>query len=48
MQWKIYQQFQPLNRDEPSRTPQWKFTVIAVDEGGIGLVGYADVHVNLI
>ena len=44
----MYQQFQPLNQDEPSDRCQWKFTVIAQDEGGIGLVGSADVHVNLI
>ena len=44
----MYQQFQPLNEDEPSGRRQWKFTVIAQDEGGIGLVGYADVFVNLI
>ena len=27
---------------------QWRFYVMAQDEGGIGLVGYADVHVNLV
>ncbi|KAG8270110.1 beta-catenin binding [Homalodisca vitripennis] len=37
----------PLNRDEPLGRPQWRFTVFAQDEGGEGLVGYADVQVNL-
>jgi len=37
-----------LDRDELNGRLQWKFTVIAQDEGGIGLAGYADVHVNLI
>jgi len=39
--------FQPLDRDQPSGRPQWRFTVFAQDEGGEGLVGYADVQVNL-
>lgn len=39
--------FQPLDRDEPKGRPLWKFTVFAQDEGGDGLVGYADVQVNL-
>jgi hypothetical protein len=38
---------QPLDRDQPSGRPQWRFTVFAQDEGGEGLVGYADVQVNL-
>jgi hypothetical protein len=38
---------QPLDRDEPNGRPQWRFTVFAQDEGGNGLVGYADVQVNL-
>ena len=38
---------QPLDRDEPSGRPQWRFTVFAQDDGGNGLVGYADVQVNL-
>ncbi|KAG8223170.1 hypothetical protein J437_LFUL000336 [Ladona fulva] len=37
----------PLDRDQPSGRPQWRFTVFAQDEGGEGLVGYADVQVNL-
>jgi len=37
----------PLDRDEPSGRPQWRFTVFAQDDGGNGLVGYADVQVNL-
>ena len=37
----------PLDRDEPNGRPQWRFTVFAQDEGGNGLVGYADVQVNL-
>lgn len=38
---------QPLDRDQPNGRPQWRFTVFAQDEGGEGLVGYADVQVNL-
>ena len=38
---------QPLDRDEPTGRPQWRFTVFAQDDGGNGLVGYADVQVNL-
>jgi len=38
---------QPLDRDQPVGRPQWRFTVFAQDEGGEGLVGYADVQVNL-
>nr|BAD91055.1 Af2-cadherin [Artemia franciscana] len=37
----------PLDRDQPHGRPQWRFTVFAQDEGGEGLVGYADVQVNL-
>eukprot|EP00095_Tigriopus_kingsejongensis_P004384 maker-scaffold1072_size64607-snap-gene-0.18 protein:Tk04384 transcript:maker-scaffold1072_size64607-snap-gene-0.18-mRNA-1 annotation:"GK18219" len=37
----------PLDRDEPNGRPQWRFTVFAQDDGGNGLVGYADVQVNL-
>ncbi|XP_015602417.1 neural-cadherin isoform X3 [Cephus cinctus] len=37
----------PLDRDQPNGRPQWRFTVFAQDEGGDGLVGYADVQVNL-
>ncbi|XP_054281690.1 neural-cadherin-like [Macrosteles quadrilineatus] len=37
----------PLDRDEPQGKPQWRFTVFAQDEGGEGLVGYADVQINL-
>ena len=37
----------PLDRDEPGGRPQWRFTVFAQDDGGNGLVGYADVQVNL-
>lgn len=39
--------FQPLDRDPPLGRSQWKFTVFAQDEGGKGLVGFADVHVIL-
>lgn len=38
---------QPLDRDSPQGRPQWKFTVFAQDEGGEGLVGYADILINL-
>nr|CAD7597146.1 unnamed protein product [Timema genevievae] len=37
----------PLDRDLPNGHSQYKFTVFAQDEGGEGLVGYADVQVNL-
>ncbi|XP_054289195.1 neural-cadherin-like [Macrosteles quadrilineatus] len=37
----------PLDRDLPHGRPQWRFTVFAQDEGGDGLVGYADITVNL-
>ncbi|KAB7494699.1 Neural-cadherin [Armadillidium nasatum] len=37
----------PLDRDHPKGRPTWRFTVFAQDEGGNGLVGYADVQVNL-
>ena len=37
----------PLDRDQPNGRPQWRFTVFAQDEGGNGLVGYADVQVKL-
>ncbi|CAG0882382.1 unnamed protein product, partial [Cyprideis torosa] len=36
-----------LDRDQPDGRPQWRFTVFAQDEGGEGLVGYADVQINL-
>nr|CAD7572875.1 unnamed protein product [Timema californicum] len=39
--------YKPLDRDLPNGRPQWRFTVFAQDEGGQGLVGYADVQVNL-
>ncbi|EEC17239.1 Gb2-cadherin, putative [Ixodes scapularis] len=37
----------PLDRDLPHGRSQWRFTVFAEDEGGNGLVGFADVLVNL-
>jgi hypothetical protein len=36
-----------LNRDPPHGRSQWRFTVFAQDEGGEGLVGFADVQINL-
>ena len=36
-----------LDRDLPHGRPQWRFTVFAEDEGANGLVGYADVIVNV-
>ncbi|CAG0914580.1 unnamed protein product, partial [Notodromas monacha] len=36
-----------LDRDYPNGRPQWRFTVFAQDEGGEGLVGFADVQINL-
>jgi hypothetical protein len=38
---------QELDRDYPNGRPQWRFTVFAQDEGGEGLVGFADVQINL-
>ncbi|XP_049764500.1 neural-cadherin-like, partial [Schistocerca cancellata] len=37
----------PLDRDPPEGRPLWRFTAFAQDEGGAGLVGYADVQVAL-
>lgn len=37
----------PLDRDLPTGRSQWRFTVFAEDEGGNGLVGFADILVNL-
>ncbi|KAE9548365.1 hypothetical protein FO519_008425 [Halicephalobus sp. NKZ332] len=37
----------PLDRDPPNGVPVWKFIVQAVDDDGNGLIGYADVEVNL-
>ncbi|XP_022238088.1 neural-cadherin-like [Limulus polyphemus] len=37
----------PLDRDRPLGRSYWRFTVFAEDEGGNGLVGYADVLVKL-
>ncbi|XP_015784984.1 neural-cadherin [Tetranychus urticae] len=37
----------PLDRDLPRGRSQWRFTVFAEDEGGNGLVGFAEVLVNL-
>ena len=37
----------PLDRDPPRGQPRWRFSVLAQDEGGHGLVGYAEVEVSL-
>ncbi|VDK82941.1 unnamed protein product [Litomosoides sigmodontis] len=37
----------PLDRDPPAGVSVWKFIVQAIDEDGYGLIGYADVQVNL-
>ena len=37
----------PLDRDPPRGQPRWRFSVLAQDEGGRGLVGYAEVEVRL-
>ncbi|XP_049790252.1 putative neural-cadherin 2 [Schistocerca nitens] len=37
----------PLDRDPPAGRPLWRFTAFAQDEGGAGLVGFADVQVTL-
>lgn len=36
-----------LDRDPPSGVPRWEFVVTATDEGGLGLVSYANVRVYL-
>uniref|UniRef100_A0A915AWG2 Cadherin domain-containing protein n=1 Tax=Parascaris univalens TaxID=6257 RepID=A0A915AWG2_PARUN len=36
-----------LDRDPPAGVPVWKFIVQAIDDDGRGLIGYADVQVNL-
>ncbi|KAG1685476.1 Neural-cadherin [Nymphon striatum] len=36
-----------LDRDLPKGRSQWRFTVLAEDEGGDGMVNYAEVLVNL-
>ena len=36
-----------MDRDQPKGRPHWRFTVFAQDESGEGLVGYANVLVNL-
>ncbi|CAG9529632.1 unnamed protein product [Cercopithifilaria johnstoni] len=38
----------PLDRDPPAGVSVWKFIVQAIDEDGHGLIGYADVQVNLL
>lgn len=37
----------PLDRDPPKGVPSYKFMVQAIDDGGRGRIGYADVQVNL-
>jgi hypothetical protein len=44
----IIQAIRPLDRDPPHGVATWKFIVQAIDDGGRGLIGYADVHVNLV
>uniref|UniRef100_A0A182TNN7 Cadherin domain-containing protein n=1 Tax=Anopheles melas TaxID=34690 RepID=A0A182TNN7_9DIPT len=39
--------FPPLNRDPPHGQASSKFTVLAQDEGGEGLVGFTEVQINL-
>ncbi|XGW19739.1 hypothetical protein V3C99_003519, partial [Haemonchus contortus] len=36
-----------LDRDPPNGVPSWNFIVQAIDDDGRGLIGYADVQVNL-
>ncbi|CAI5439270.1 unnamed protein product [Caenorhabditis angaria] len=36
-----------LDRDPPTGIPSWNFVVQAIDDDGNGLVGYADVQVNV-
>ncbi|XP_055343968.1 neural-cadherin-like isoform X2 [Paramacrobiotus metropolitanus] len=38
----------PLDRDPPKGDPVWTFTILAKDEDGKGLTGYADVEVRLL
>ncbi|KRX24151.1 Neural-cadherin, partial [Trichinella nelsoni] len=37
----------PLDRDPPNGAEEWNFVVQAIDDGGKGLIGYADVQVIL-
>jgi hypothetical protein len=37
----------PLDRDPPEGVADWRFMVQATDRDGQGLVGYADVHVQV-
>ena len=37
----------PLDRDPPQGVPAYKFIVQAIDDDGNGLIGYADVQINL-
>uniref|UniRef100_A0A183DD97 CA domain-containing protein n=1 Tax=Gongylonema pulchrum TaxID=637853 RepID=A0A183DD97_9BILA len=41
------QAIRALDRDPPAGVPVWKFIVQAIDDDGRGLIGYADVQVNL-
>lgn len=37
----------PLDRDQPNGAPEWNLVVQAIDDGGKGLAGYADLVVRL-
>lgn len=37
----------PLDRDPPNGVPVWRFMVQAIDQDGKGLVGYADVTIQV-
>uniref|UniRef100_A0A0N5C4L2 Cadherin domain-containing protein n=1 Tax=Strongyloides papillosus TaxID=174720 RepID=A0A0N5C4L2_STREA len=43
----VIEVLKPLDRDPPNGVPVWKFVAQAIDNDGKGLVGYADVIVNL-
>uniref|UniRef100_A0A0N4ZYG1 Cadherin domain-containing protein n=1 Tax=Parastrongyloides trichosuri TaxID=131310 RepID=A0A0N4ZYG1_PARTI len=43
----VVEVLKPLDRDPPNGVPTWKFVAQAIDDDGKGLIGYADVIVNL-
>ncbi|CAB3408176.1 unnamed protein product [Caenorhabditis bovis] len=43
----VIELMKPLDRDPPEGVPSWNFVVQAIDDDGNGLVGYADVQVNV-
>ncbi|CAD6190829.1 unnamed protein product [Caenorhabditis auriculariae] len=43
----VIELIKPLDRDPPTGVPSWNFVIQAIDDDGVGLVGYADVQVNV-